>query len=164
MKENSDISQEEQKRYDELQVMALDFARRGQTQDLKLMLEAKMPVNLKDHKGNTLLMLASYNGNFETTKMLLDLGADVDMKNDRGQTPLAGVCFKGYLNIVKLLVENKANIYENNGMGTTPIMFASMFGNSQIVEYLNEQNSSFKSKIYLYISKILSIFKKLFKK
>lgn len=159
-----EVSQEELKRYEELQVLALDFARVGKTQDLKAMLEAGMSVNLTDHKGNTLLMLASYNGNFETTKMLLEYKAEVDRKNDRGQTPLAGVCFKGYLDIVKVLVKAGANIYENNGMGTTPIMFASMFGNYEIVKYLSSQKSSFKSKIYLGISRIFAIIKRIFKK
>ncbi|MBP7769684.1 MAG: ankyrin repeat domain-containing protein [Aliarcobacter sp.] len=158
------ILEEEQKRYEELQVFALDFARTGKTEDLKAMLQAGMPVNLCDHKGNTLIMLASYNGNLETTSMLVDFGADVDKKNDKGQTPLAGVCFKGYLEIVKILVKNGANIYENNGMGTTPIMFASMFGNTEIVKYLSEQNSSFKSKIYLIVSRIFASIKSLFKK
>lgn len=157
-------SAEELKRYEELQVFALDFARQGKTADLKAMIDAGMPVNLSDHKGNSLLMLASYNANLECTQMLLDYGAQVDKKNDRGQTPLAGVCFKGYLEIVKVLVKAGANIYENNGMGTTPIMFASMFGNSQIVEYLSKENKGFKAKIYLVISKILATVKKLFKK
>jgi uncharacterized protein len=155
------ILEEEQRRYEELQMFALDFARQGKTQDLKAMLDAKMPINLCDHKGNSLLMLASYNGNLETTQLLIQMGAEVDKKNDRGQTPLAGVCFKGYLEIVKVLVKAGANIYENNGMGMTPIMFASMFGNSEIVKYLSEQNNSFKGKIYLLISKLFSIIKNL---
>ena len=140
-----EATEQELKRYEELQVFALDFARQGKTVDLKAMLEAGMPVNLCDHKGNTLIMLASYNGNLETTSMLIDFKALVDQKNDRGQTPLAGVCFKGYLDIVKVLVNAGANIHENNGLGTTPIMFASMFGNYEIVKYLNNQNSSFKT-------------------
>ena len=155
-----EATSDEIKRYEELQVFALDFARTGKTQDLKAMLQSGMPVNLCDHKGNSLIMLASYNGNFETTVMLVDFGAEVDKKNDRGQTQLAGVCFKGYIDIVKVLVKAGANIYENNGMGTTPIMFASMFGNSEIVKFLDEQNSGFKSKIYLGFSKFISIFKK----
>ena len=155
-----EATSDEIKRYEELQVFALDFARTGKTQDLKAMLQSGMPVNLCDHKGNSLIMLASYNGNFETTVMLVDFGAEVDKKNDRGQTPLAGVCFKGYIDIVKVLVKAGANIYKNNGMGTTPIMFASMFGNSEIVKFLDEQNSGFKSKIYLGFSKFISIFKK----
>ena len=157
-----ETTEQELKRYEELQVIALDFARIGKTEDLKAMLQSGMPVNLSDHKGNSLIMLASYNGNLETTVMLVSFGAEVDKKNDRGQTPLAGVCFKGYLDIVKVLVKAGANIYENNGMGTTPIMFASMFGNYEIVKYLSEQNknNNFKSKIYLITSKIFSLFKK----
>lgn len=155
-----DINDEELKRYEELQTIALEFAREGNTQELKKMLDSAMPVNLSDHKGNTLLMLASYNNNIETTQMLVNFGAIVDKKNDRGQTPLAGVCFKGYMAIVKILVKAGANINENNGMGTTPLIFASMFGNSEIVEYLSKGENTFKTKIYLTISKILSIFKK----
>jgi uncharacterized protein len=150
----------EQTRYEELQLIALDYARHGMTEDLKLMLNAGMPVDLCDHKGNTLLMLASYNGNAKTTQLLVDFEAEVDRKNDRGQTPLAGVCFKGYLDIVKILVKGGANIHENNGMGTTPIIFASMFGNTEIVEFLSYQNRGFKSKLYLCISKFINKFKK----
>ena len=155
-----EATSDEIKRYEELQVFALDFARTGKTQDLEAMLQVGMPVNLCDHKGNSLIMLASYNGNLETTIMLVDFGAEVDKKNDRGQTPLAGVCFKGYIDIVKVLVKAGANINENNGMGTTPIMFASMFGNSEIVKFWDEQNSRIKSKMYLGFSKFIGIFKK----
>ncbi|MFY9109231.1 ankyrin repeat domain-containing protein, partial [Aliarcobacter butzleri] len=107
-------------------------------------------------------MLASYNGNVETVKLLIDNKAQVNKKNNKGQTPLGGVCFKGNLEIVKLLVENGANIHENNGFGLTPFAFAVIFGNTDIVEYFNEQdkNKSFKSKIYLAISKFIKRFKK----
>lgn len=160
MQEN--ITQEELKRYEELQIMALEFARRGKTKELESMLDVGLEVNLSDHKGNSLLMLASYNGNLETTKMLISKNAVVDRKNDKGQTPLAGVCFKGYFDIVKALVDAGANIHENNGMGTTPLMFASMFGHSDIVKYLNQKDSrkSFKSKLYLAFSKFIALFRK----
>ncbi|MDR0579982.1 MAG: ankyrin repeat domain-containing protein [Campylobacteraceae bacterium] len=147
-------------RYEELLAMAVDFARYGQTKELESMLKAKLPINLKDHKGNTLLMLAAYNGNADTVKMLIDMGADVNLKNDRGQTPLAGVCFKGYTKIVKLLVENGANIDEDNGFGMRAVMFASMFGNRDIVEYLTKRHKGLKPKFYLFLSKFISFFKK----
>ena len=157
-----EIKTQEQNRYLELQMMALNYARYGNTQELMLMIEAKMPINLSHQKGNTLLMLSTYNEHEQTTQMLVDKGAIVDQKNDRGQTPLAGVCFKGYLGIAKVLVQAGANIYENNGMGTTPIMFASLFGNHEIVKYLSKQNTSKKAKFYLVISKLFSSIKKLF--
>lgn len=148
--------------YEELNLIAFDYARAGKTQDLELLLNTGMSVDLCDYKGNTLLMLASYNGNIETVKLLIDNKAQVDKKNNKGQTPLGGVCFKGNFEIVKLLVENGANIHENNGFGLTPFAFAVIFGNTDIVEYFNEQdkNKSFKSKIYLAFSKFIKRFKK----
>lgn len=154
------VSPEEEKRYEELQVLALDLARAGKTLELKQMIEAGLSANLCDHKGQSLLMLASYNNQLETTKMLIELGAEVDLKNDRGQTPLAGVCFKGHFDLVKLLVENKADVNSDNGMGMTPISFARMFGHHEIVEYLLSKNAK-KPGLG---SKIMSIFAPLIKK
>jgi ankyrin repeat protein len=66
--------------------MALDFVRKGETDCLAPMLDAGMPVNLSDEKGNSLLMLASYNEHFESSKMLLEHGAEADRRNDHGQS------------------------------------------------------------------------------
>ena len=127
------ITEGEEKRYAELQQMALGFARHGETESLATMLRHGLPVNLADAKGNTLLMLASYNGNLETTRMFLKHGADVDRRNDRGQTPLGGVAFKGYEEIVALLLKHGADVDADNGGGMTPIMFAAMFGRTKVV-------------------------------
>ena len=79
------ITQEEEKRYEELCGYAFNFARNNEFAQLELMLNAGLNVNLKNHKGDSLLMLASYNGSYETTKMLLERGANVDERNDRGR-------------------------------------------------------------------------------
>jgi len=137
------ISQEEEARYAELQAIALDFAREGNTNELSKMIDAGMNVNLCTHKEDSLLMLASYNGNYETTEMLIDHNADLNRVNQREQTPLEGVCFKGDLNIVKLLVQNGAN-FEGKA-----IIYASMFGHIAIVEYLQTQELSHNSQKFL---------------
>ena len=62
------ITAADEMRYAELQQMALGFARHGETESLGAMLLHGLPVNLADLKGNSLLMLASYNGNLETTQ------------------------------------------------------------------------------------------------
>ncbi|QYY35801.1 ankyrin repeat domain-containing protein [Ruficoccus sp. ZRK36] len=140
------LSEAEEARYAELQRQALDFARHGETETLQLMVEAGLPVNLCDHKGQSLLMLASYNGNLETTEMLLAQGAEVDRCNDRGQTPLGGVAFKGYLDIVRLLVEHGADIHADNGGGMTPISFAAMFGQRDVVEFLKSKGAKLRMR------------------
>ncbi|MCX2683275.1 ankyrin repeat domain-containing protein [Campylobacter sp. MIT 21-1685] len=151
------FSKEEEKRVLELGQMAFNFARNDECENLKIMIKTGLNVNLKTHKGDTLLMLAAYHNSLKTAAMLLENGARVDEKNDRGQTPLAGVCFKGYIDMAKLLIENGANIDENNGLGMTPFAFAVMFRRKELVEYLLQcSNKSFmKSLSY----RILNLFK-----
>jgi ankyrin repeat protein len=136
MQEQVSVSPEEERRYAELQALALDYARTGETESLLPMLRAGLPVNLADHKANSLLMLAAYHGHAETVSVLLEYGAEVDRRNDRNQTPLGGVAFKGYTRIARLLVEHGADLNADNGNGMTPLLFASMFGRTETADYL----------------------------
>lgn len=136
------LTAEEEKRYAELQLMALGFARAGDTAQLEAMVAAGLPVNLADHKGNTLLMLATYNGNADTARMLIARGAEVDRRNDRGQTPLGGVSFKGDLALVRLLVEAGAEVDADNGGGMTPLMYATLFGRHETAAWLRTHGAT----------------------
>ena len=88
-----------------------DFARQGKTPELRQYVSAGIPVNLTNHKGDTLLMLAAYHGHVDTVSMLLELKADVNVQNDRGQSPIAGAVFKGYTEVTKALVDGGADLY-----------------------------------------------------
>jgi ankyrin repeat protein len=133
------LNAQEEQRYAELQAMALDAARHGDVDALAPMLQAGMPVNLRDEKGNTLLMLATYHGNEEAARVILRYDAEVDARNDRGQTPLAGVAFKGHLEIARLLLEAGADPVADQGGGRTPVMFAAMFGHLEMVKLLENK-------------------------
>ena len=144
------ITKEEEERYAKLQSMALDFAREGNTKELELMIRHGISVNLCTHKDDSLLMLATYNGHFETSKMLLKNGADIDRINQRGQTPLEGVCFKGNLDMVKLLVANGAKVNRN------AFIYATMFGNKDVLRFLKEKNvHSIKYKLLTFPSELI---------
>lgn len=78
----------------ELAGRVFDLARDGRTDDLTGYLDAGVPVNLTNDKGDTLLILAAYYGNPETVAALLARGADHSRVNDRGQTALAAAVFK----------------------------------------------------------------------
>jgi ankyrin repeat protein len=143
------VTAAEEKRYAELQLLAIGFARQGETEPLAEMLHHGLPVNLADLKGNSLLMLASYNGNSETTQMLLEYGAEVDRRNNRGQTPLGGTAFKGHTEIVDLLLDFGADIDADNGGGMTPLMFAAMFGRTRVVEQLQARGASLQHRNHL---------------
>ncbi|KAI0354522.1 ankyrin [Trametes cingulata] len=81
----------------------LDFAQRmfnaARDNNSELLLQAVdvgLPPNLTNAKGNTLLMLAAYNGHAALVRELLAKGADPNAVNDQGQSPLAGAVFKGH--------------------------------------------------------------------
>ncbi|MEX2601990.1 MAG: ankyrin repeat domain-containing protein [Balneolaceae bacterium] len=161
------VTDQEEKRYTELQQIALDFARAGETIGLKKMIDAGLPVDLADEKGQTLLMLSSYHGRKETARMLLESGADPDRRNDRGQTPLGGTAFKGYTEIAGLLLEAGADIDADNGGGISPIHYAAMFGRWDVVELFEQHGASLKRDpnsrrggILLMIARITGILRK----
>lgn len=93
----------------ELVEKLFDMARTGATEELASYLDAGVTSDLTNDRGDTLLMLAAYNGHEETVATLLARGADTERANDRGQTPLAGAVFKSYGTIVKILFEAGAD-------------------------------------------------------
>lgn len=137
----------EEARYAELQRIALDAARHGDITTLAPMLDAGLPVNLRDEKGNSLLMLAAYHGERAAVELLLVRGADPDDRNDRQQTPLAGVAFKGHLEIARVLLAAGADATADQGGGRTPAMFAAMFGHTDMLALLNEKSERPRSRM-----------------
>ncbi|KAG8628047.1 hypothetical protein KVT40_003920 [Elsinoe batatas] len=89
----------------ELASKLFDLAREGSTSALAQYLDAGIPLNLTNSKGDTLLMLAAYHGHVDTTRLLLEKGADPNVLNDRGQSILAGAVFKGHDEVVRVLFE-----------------------------------------------------------
>jgi ankyrin repeat protein len=146
------VTAAEEQRYAELQLLALDCARQGETEPLTAMIRHGLPLNLTDAKGNTLLMLASYHLHPGTVRMLLAHGASVDRRNHRGQTPLGGAAFKGCEEIVSLLLEHGADIDADNGAGMTPLMFAAMFGRTRVVRQLRHHGASLRRRNRLGLS------------
>lgn len=87
-----------------------ELARTGEAERLVAYVDRGVSVDLTDAGGNTLLMLAAYNGQPSVVKALLERGADVNRLNDRGQSPLAGAVFKGEDTIVWMLLEVGADV------------------------------------------------------
>ena len=71
-----------------------DKARDGAAARVAAYVDAGAPVDLANETGDTMLMLAAYNGHAETVRALVARGADPGRVNDRGQTPLAGAVFR----------------------------------------------------------------------
>ena len=88
--------------------------RAGHADELAQVLDMGLPPNLRNEKGDSLLMLACYHGHAEVARALLEHGGDPELANDRGQTHLAGAAFKGDAKIVRLLLGHGAHV---NGSG-----------------------------------------------
>ena len=71
-----------------------DLARNGQTDELAYQVDAGLPANLTNDKGDTLLLLAAYYQHPEAVAALLARGADPNAVNDRGQTALVAAVFR----------------------------------------------------------------------
>lgn len=81
-----------------------DLAREGDTEGLMPALQAGVPANLTNAKGDTLLILAAYHQHGELVTALLQAGADTDRVNDNGQTALLSAVFRGDEAIVRALL------------------------------------------------------------
>ena len=112
------------------------LVRAGDTQRIAGLLQMGLVPNLRDGKGNSLLMLATYHGHHDLTRLLLEHGGDPQLANDRGQIPLAGAAFNGDLEMARLLIEHGADINACSPGGKTPLMFAAMFDRIQIIDLL----------------------------
>ncbi|WP_049567819.1 ankyrin repeat domain-containing protein [Streptomyces sp. SBT349] len=88
----------------QLAAKIFDLARQGDTATVAAYVDAGVPPNLSNDKGDTLLMLAAYHGHADTVRVLLQRGAEPGRGNDKGQTPIAGAVFKGETDVVRVLL------------------------------------------------------------
>ena len=108
-----------------------DLARHGDTDTLAAYVDAGVPANLTNDRGDSLVMLAAYHGHADAVRALLARGAEADRINDRGQTPLAGAAFKGETHVIKALLEAGAD----PSQGTpSAVDTARMFGRTELLD------------------------------
>lgn len=114
----------------ELATRIFGLARAGETEQLAAYVDAGVPVNLANDRGDTLVMLAAYHGHTEAVRALLARGADPNKPNDHGQTPLAGAVFKGETDVVRALVDGGADPTVGQ---PSALDAATMFGKSDLL-------------------------------
>jgi len=115
----------------ELATKVFDLARQGPVEALVAYVDAGVPADLTNDRGDSLVMLAAYHGHADAVRALLARGAEADRINDRGQTPLAGAVFKGEEDVIKALLEGGAD----PASGTpSAVDTARMFGKAHLLE------------------------------
>jgi len=96
----------------------------------------------KKYNGDSLLMVATRKGNYNTVKVLLSRNADPNIQDLGGATPLHIAVRKNNTNLTQLLLSSKkANINIQDNEGYTPLMRAVEIGLPDIVSLLIKNNA-----------------------
>lgn len=112
-----------------------DLARQGEQQQLLALIDQGFPADTANDKGDSLLILAAYNGHTSLVRSLLARGADPNRVNDRGQTALSCSVFKQDEEITAALLEAGAN----PALGAqSAVAVADMFGLQQMRRLLQQ--------------------------
>jgi len=113
----------------------------GNIENLKAQLDRNPDlVNIKDARGFTPLIFASYFNKEDIVKTLMTYKAPVDETDSQGNTALIGVSFKGNTALAKYLMDHGANINSKNNNGVTPLIFATMYNQTKMVAFLLKHN------------------------
>ncbi|NWX44893.1 BARD1 protein, partial [Steatornis caripensis] len=90
----------------------------------------------RNHKGETLLHIASIKGDLAAVEQLLKNGADPNVKDNAGWTPLHEACNHGHKEVVELLLQYKALVNTTGYQNDSPLHDAAKNGHVNIVELL----------------------------
>ncbi|MGJ8582366.1 MAG: ankyrin repeat domain-containing protein [Psychromonas sp.] len=117
-------------------------ARTGDNEVISEFLNAGLPVDIKNHKGYTALMIATYNGQARIVHSLIAQGANVCAQDNRGNTALMAAVFRGELSIAKSLMSEECDENQQNNAGQTAVMFATLFGREELRALLIERGAN----------------------
>ncbi|XP_008047406.1 BRCA1-associated RING domain protein 1 [Carlito syrichta] len=96
----------------------------------------------RNHRGETLLHIASIKGDIPSVKYLLQNGSDPNVKDHAGWTPLHEACNHGHLKIVELLLQHKALVNSTGYQNDSPLHDAARNGHVDIVKLLLSYGAS----------------------
>lgn len=129
-----------------LRELWFDAARTGCDDVIPALLSAGVGIDIRDVRGRSALVLASYGNRASTTALLIDQGASIDdMGDERGNTALMGVAFKGFAPIARMLIDAGAQVDRRNGAGQTALMMAALFDKTAIVDMLVDAGADIRA-------------------
>ncbi|XP_065418210.1 BRCA1-associated RING domain protein 1 isoform X1 [Chrysemys picta bellii] len=96
----------------------------------------------RNHRGESLLHVASIKGDVSAVEHLLKNGADPNVKDHAGWTPLHEACNHGHKKVVKLLLQHRALVNTTGYQNDSPLHDAAKNGHVSIVELLLSHGAS----------------------
>jgi ankyrin repeat protein len=99
-----------------------------------------LPVDIRNKKSQTGLMIACCFKAKKTAKVLINRNAELDARDTRGWTALHHAAYNGSLDCVKLLTEHKIDIKAKANDGQTPLHLAcTNWKNLKLIQFLIEE-------------------------
>ncbi|GAA5445954.1 hypothetical protein Misp06_04161 [Microbulbifer sp. NBRC 101763] len=117
-------------------------ARVGDTEVLREFSEAGFPLDVRNSKGYTALMIATYNGNAQAVNYLLRKSADACVQDRRGNTALMAAVFRGEFALARTLLKQDCDPQQANKAGHSAEDFAKVFGRDRVVQLLQQQREN----------------------
>jgi hypothetical protein len=111
-------------------------AERGDTETVKLLLEAGVKTDVRASDGTTALIRAARAGNTDIVKLLLDARAKIDATDKEGTTALMGAAAAGHIDVVKALIGAGADKSLRSQEGMTAYMLSQHYGHAAIAQLL----------------------------
>ncbi len=97
------------------------------------LIEHRVDVGRRNHRGGTALMYAAANGSIDAARLLLDAGAEVDGRAENGWTALTLAAAKGHEPVVDLLLDADADPNVPDVFGFTALMRAAQNRRAAVV-------------------------------
>jgi ankyrin repeat protein len=113
-----------------------EAAETGNRTAVALFIEAKISTEVRDNRGWTPLMTASFHGRDEIVALLIKHEADVNALDLGGNSALHWAAFGGHTVCARQLIQNHARIDARNNFGWTPLMQATARNHLEVVALL----------------------------
>jgi uncharacterized protein len=105
---------------------------------LARVLDEGCPIDERDYRGYSALMLAGYSGNLDAVELLLARGADPNTRDLFGNTVLMGAAYKGYSRVVQFLLAAGADVAATNYGGLDARGFALTYERAEVLAVMEQ--------------------------
>ena len=116
---------------------------------LKLLIESKVDINVRNQAGQTALMYTVGFGSLDLVKLLLEAGADVNARDNEGQTALMSFATFKNSKVVDLLIKAGAEVNARNQRGQTALSCVYLYKESFLSLGLTEKDITNTAQILI---------------
>lgn len=111
-------------------------AAQGDAATIRAEIAAGTPVDTRNTKGETALLLATHANQIEAARALIDFGADVNARDEIEDSPYLYAGARGHLEILRLTLDHGADLSSLNRFGGTALIPAAERGHVETVATL----------------------------